>query len=303
MMLEEAMREACAVVGIEPPRKSDHGRWLPTPVIGKSKGNTSGRVMINDDGQTGVAWNHATGQHQRFWIGGVAASVPAPKRDVEKERRQAAERKEVEQICAGIVLACRQEEHPYLAAKGFPDEIGLVMDDPRTVIPSTKIGDLIASALPECDGPLLIVPGRIGSKVATVQFITAEGNKKNIIRGQMSGAAHRIATGRETWVAEGIGTALTIRAALRSLGRSATVLSAFSASNVAKVASAIPGAIIAADNDKPIETLGGLGAGEYYARKSGKKWTMPPVRGDFNDMHTSEGIRAVALHLREAVPP
>ncbi len=92
---------------------------------------------------------------------------------------------------------------------------------------------------------------------------------------------------------------MTVRAALRLLGRSATVLSAFSASNTAKVAENIPGAIIAADHDKPVEQFDGLGTGEYYARRSGHVWSMPPALGDFNDFHASDGLRAVALHLRE----
>lgn len=302
MMLEEAMRAACAAVGIKEPRKLVPGQFVRTDTLERN-GKGDATVMIFDDRQGGIAYNWQTQQSQQFSIRKKGGATPAPKRDLEKERRQEAERLEVEQICAGIVRACAHETHPYLTTKGFPDETGLVMDDPRVVLPSTRIGELIASALPEGGGPFLIVPGRIGGKVTTVQFITPSGDKKNIIRGQMTGAAHRIATGRETWVAEGIATALTVRAALRTLGRSATVLSAFSASNVAKVASAIPGAIIAADHDRPIESLGGLGTGEYYARKSGLRWIMPPERGDFNDMQAATSLREVALCIRKAAPP
>ena len=88
--------------------------------------------------------------------------------------------------------------------------------------------------------------------------------------------------------------------ALRLLGRPATVLSAFSAGNVGKVASGLHGSVVAADHDAPNDGLGGLGAGEYYARKSGRAWAMPPVVGDWNDLHQAEGLRAVALHLKEA---
>jgi putative DNA primase/helicase len=174
-----------------------------------------------------------------------------------------------------------------------------VIEDVRPLLPSGELGERIARAMPEGDGPLLIVPGRIGGSVTTVQFITPEGAKKNILGGAMGGAAHRIATGRETWVCEGIATALSVRAALRLLGRSATVLSAFSASNVAKVAAGLRGAIIAADHDKPVDAFDGLGTGEYYARRSGCTWTQPGERGDFNDMHVRDGLRLVALHLRE----
>src|SRR5690606_22468270 len=119
----------------------------------------------------------------------------------------------------------------YLTAKGFPDELGLVHEAPQREFPGGWLGEAMAKAMPEGEGPWLIVPGRVGKAITTVQFIGTDGAKKNLLRGRMDGAAHRIATGAETWVCEGIATALTIRAALRLLGRSATVLSAFAASN------------------------------------------------------------------------
>lgn len=300
MMLDQPLRDACRAVGIEVPRRIEPGRWIASPVEGKARSNTSGRVMINPDGRSGVAWNHATGQYLRFWIGKEAGeTAPKRQRDVEAERRAEVERQEVEAICARMVRAAMTARHDYLARKGFPDEFGLVLDHPRDLLPSNPLGARIGAAIPESDGPLLIVPGRIGQRISTVQFITADGAKKNILGGQMGGASHRIATGRETWVCEGIATALSVRAALRLLGRPATVLCAFSAANVGKVASEIPGAIIAADHDKPVETLGGLGAGEYFARRSGRQWVQPPDVEDWNDLHQREGLRAVAMRLKE----
>lgn len=300
MSIHDAMLDACRAVGIEPPRKTAPGRWAKSNVTGKSTSNTSGRVLIHDDGKGGIAWNWATGQRQAFRDTGTNGPAAAPvRRDPERDRAAEAERIEVERICGLIVRSCDQTTHPYLARKGFPDELGLVLEDPRKLVPDSPLGRRIGAAIPEHDAPLLIVPGRIGNRVTTVQFIAADGTKKNILGGLMGGAAHRIATGRETWVCEGIATALSVRAALRLLGRSATVLCAFSASNVAKVVSGIPGAAIAADHDKPVEAFGGLGTGEFYARKSGRSWSMPPEAGDFNDFHQAAGLRAVAVHLRE----
>lgn len=298
MMLEDAMRSACASVGITVPKKVSPGRWAQSPVVGKAASNTSGRVMIYDDRQGGIAWNWATGQKQPFSIKGHG-EAPAPRaRDERRERQQEAERAEVAAICASIVKGCQHAQHAYLARKGFPDDLGLVCEDPRRFMPDTDLGEAMANALPKGEGPFLIVPGWINGRVSTVQFITADGEKKNILRGVMGGASYRIGSGRETWVCEGIATALSVRAALRLLGRSVTVLSAFSASNVAKVAEGIRGAIVAADHDKPVDAFGGLGTGEYYARRSGCAWVMPPCMGDFNDLHQSEGIRAVALQLK-----
>lgn len=295
------MQEACRIVGIVPPNGVRRGEWVKTPVEGKSRSNASGRVLLFDDGRGGICWNWVTGQEHRFSADGAAPAgeVKAPRPDPAAARRASEEQAEVERICAAIVHACRAEKHPYLAAKGFPDETGLVIDDLRPVIPGHDLGQSIRRALPEGDGPWLIIPGWIGSRIATVQIIGADGEKKNIYRGKMAGAAHRIATGREVWVCEGIATALSVRAALRLLARPATVLCAFSAGNVAKVASALPGSIIAADHDKALEQLGGKGTGEFYAAASGRVWTQPPEQGDFNDMHQRDGLRAVALALRE----
>lgn len=306
LSLDEAMRQACDAVKVAPPkRRCSPGQWTRTDSLGKN-GRNDAAVLIDDDQRGGFVYNYQTSQGQKFRIDGVNDNRPAdPKIEARRRAREAereSERRQVERICADLVRGCRTDVHPYLKAKGFPEELGLVCDDPRQFFPSGRFGDLLGLALPEGQGPFLIIPGRVGKTITTVQFITPDGAKKNILRGIMSGASHRIASGRDTWVCEGIATAMTIRAALRLLGASVTVLSAFSASNVGQVAESISGSRIAADHDKPVETLEGLGAGEFYARRSGRKWIMPKLQGDdFNDMHQREGLRAVALHLREAL--
>lgn len=300
--LADAMQAACAEIGVRPPRSISPGRMVRTDTLGKN-GKNDAVVLVFDNKRGGIVWNHQTAQSLRFKIDGLSDQHVDPQAEERRRAREAereVERKQVEAICAAIVRGCRQATHPYLERKGFPEELGLVCDNPRYFYPTGPLGAALGKATPESDDPLLVVPGRIGNRITTVQFITAAGEKKNILRGVMSGASHRIATGRETWVCEGIATALSVRAALRLLGASATVLSAFSASNVAQVADLASGRI-AADHDKPVEALGGLGTGEYYALKSGRPWTMPAALGDFNDMHQREGLRAVALHLKEAL--
>lgn len=301
MSVLSAMQDACAAVGIHPPRHTIPGQWVKCPAVGKSPANGSGRVLIFDDGKGGIAWNWITGSEQRFSEHGTgeAANIRPPRRDPEAERREAQERTEVARICQGIVKAAKASHHPYLAAKGFPTEEGLVVENLRALIPDHDLGRQIALRLPDGPGPWLIIPGRIAQQVVTVQIIGPDGTKKNVYRGQIKGAAHRIAAGRETWVCEGIATAYSVRAALKLLGRSATVISAFSANNVAEVAKRLPGSFIAADRDKPLEQLGNIGTGEFYARVTGHVWSQPPELGDFNDMHMSVGLRSVALHLRE----
>lgn len=300
MTLDDAMMAACQAVQINPPKRQPiPGRWMRTDTWERNgKGDAEVMILPGRDGVTCVNWQ--TQQRKTVRLTGESTDTgPARKRGPAQERREREEREAVARVCAEIVSACQQGKHPYLAAKGFPDEMGLIHEAPWRHFPAGRLGEALAKALPQGEGPLLIVPGRIGRKITTIQFITPAGEKKNILRGVMGGASHRIATGRETWVCEGIATALSVRAALRLLGRSATVLSAFSAANVAKVAAGVPGAIIAADHDKPLPQLHGKGTGEFHAAASGCRWVMPPALGDFNDMHVSEGLRAVAVHLRE----
>lgn len=302
MTLHEALSETCSAIGIAVPRNVVPGKWVNSPVIGKSAANTSGRVLVFDDRRGGIAYNWATGQKAHFGINGADAQPvsAASRRDVEaKQRREREENEQAAGIARHIVRTAKPAKHPYLTAKGFPEELGLVHEFPQVAFPDNRLGEAMKRAMPEGEGPWLIVPGRIGKGITTVQFIGTDGAKKNLLRGRIGGAAHRIATGAETWVCEGIATALTIRAALRLLGRSATVLSAFSASNVASIVSALDGAVMATDNDKPIEAFGGMGTGEFYARKSGRTWAMPPEAGDWNDHHQASGLRAVAMLLRE----
>lgn len=301
MTLDEALITACQAVHINPPKRMAQGKWLRTDTYEKN-GKGDAAVMVFPDGKGVSVVNWQTQQRATVWIDGVAPPEQYRARR-DQDRQDAQDREAVAQICGRIVETCRQDKHSYLARKGFPDELGLVHDNPRDCLPDGALGDAISRSLPSCAEPLLIIPGRVGGNLTTVQFITPDGDKKNIYRGAMSGAAHRIASGRQTVACEGIATALSVRAALRLLGVSATVLSAFAAANVAKVTSGIPGAMIAADHDKPIPQLHGLGTGEFYARGSGCKWTMPPERGDFNDMHTRDGLRAVAVHLQGALMP
>lgn len=309
LTLDEAMRRACDAVKVSYPKaRCSPGHWTRTDSLGKN-GKNDAAVKIDDDGNGGVAINYQTGLNQRFSLDGANDNAPKadPKVEAERKARDAeveAERKQALAVCRSIVSSARTDTHPYLTAKGFPDERGLICDDPSEHFPRGDYGERLAYSLADMTGPFLIVPGRVEKRLVTVQFIDVAGTKKNILRGSMSGAFHRIASGRDTWVCEGIATAMTVRAALRLLGQSVTVLSAFSASNVAKVAEAIPGARVAADHDRipKDDPFDGVGAGEFYARRSRRHWTMPTAEGeDFNDWHQREGLRAVALHLREAM--
>ena len=126
------------------------------------------------------------------------------------------------------------------------------------------------------------------------------GARRTFCSDRCPASSNRVALGQAVWICEGLATALSVRAALKFIGQPATVLVGFSAQNVAKLANRLKShkPIIVADNDKPVMTFKGLGTGEHFARQSGCRWVMPPRRGDFNDMHQRDGLRAVAMRLR-----
>jgi len=165
------------------------------------------------------------------------------------------------------VKAATMTTHPYLERKGFPKAIGLVLNDN------------------------LIVPAYVGRDLVSLQEITADGTKKNLPGGRMSGAHFSMGQGSLEVLCEGYATGLSIRAALGAIHMPGRVTCCFSASNVAEVAGRKHHAIIIADNDKPVAQFNGMGTGEFYARRSGLPWAMPPDVGtDANDLHIEAGL-------------
>jgi putative DNA primase/helicase len=300
MMLDEAISRACAEVGIEPPRgRVDLHRWVQCNVIGKgASGKGDGRVICDDQRATAMNW--VTGDKATVWLTGREAISPADRqkyaREVAEGARKARERAHhAAEIASRIVEASTVGRHAYLAAKGFPDE-------PVLLIGKDRLSAILEGARKKVDSLVtpdgltgIVIAARLGTAIRSVQIIWEDGTKKFLAGGAMDGATHRIAKGRETWLFEGFATGLSLRAALRGIGRTDTLLMCFSASNIAKVASSMRGrAFIAADHDRPLEQFGGLGTGEHYARQAGLPYIMPPdVGADINDMQQQDGIFAV----------
>jgi hypothetical protein len=78
-------------------------------------------------------------------------------------------------------------------------------------------------------------------------------------------------------------------------------MTALAATNIGRVATTLRGSISAVDLDAPSQHLRDLDAGDYHARRSGRIGAMPSLGEKFNDWHQHEGLRAAAVHLREAI--
>jgi putative DNA primase/helicase len=231
------------------------------------------------DGSRGWVKNWETGEtaiwHAAREARRTTSLEPLPSLALRREQ-EAARAEWAAGVARYKIAKAKAETHPYLARKGFPKALGLVFEG------------------------LLLVPARIGNAVVSLQEIDVEGSKKNLPGGRMSGASFSIGSGRDEVLCEGYATGLSIKAALAALHLPARVTCCFSASNIATVAERRRNAVVVADHDKPVAQFDGMGTGEFYARRSGLPWAMPPVPGtDANDYHLAAGLAEMQRLLRD----
>lgn len=295
MNAEDAIMQACSSVGIWPPKSRIYGKWLYADTLDGKSGKGDGRVILDENRVTAHNWR--TGESVTVWL---RDNVPPKERrriafEVQQEKdRQKQRAARAAKLAAQIVEDATPSRHPYLAGKGFPDELALVISAEYLLGRANKY--LVAG------DRAIVMPARKGAKITSVQLIWEDGTKKFLAGGAISGSCHRIATGRDVWLCEGLATGLSLRAALKAIGRADTALCCFSASNLAEVARQVSGrCYIIADNDKPMEQFDGLGTGEHWARVAGKPYALPPERGDINDMHMRDGIYAVQAMITRLI--
>ena len=249
------------------------GKWVATPTEDHPM-KRNGRYKYMGD--HGWVQNWATMTSPILWKG-QSSLTPIEIRKVqahaERERKVAAEKAAAK---AGWILhQTRQAFHPYLTAKGFPEEEGRVW-----------VTD---------DGPILVIPMRINGALVGCQLINDKGEKK-FLSGQVTKGATFImdAKGVPIFV-EGYATALSVRAAMKAIKIRYTIYVCFSASNMEFVAGRIPGGLVVADNDSSH-------TGEKAAAKTGKPYWMPPAVGeDANDYHVRAGLFQVSQSLKKVL--
>jgi putative DNA primase/helicase len=265
--------------GMTPPSSIAPGKWTRFPGIGKGKSNRAGwcRVIsptlaVFGDWSTGVSetWRDET---HRDDAESARLLREARQRTREYIAQQRWQQDQAAASAAQMIEAASLQPHPYLRAKGFPDELGLV------------------------DGQMLVVPVRDAAeynRVISVQRISPSGEKKFLFGGRTRGGIYRIGApmARKTVLCEGYATGLTLDTALKAMQGTHAVIVCFSATNLKLVAELFPGAVVCADNDV-------TKTGEEAAKSTRLKWIMPPEAGmDFNDWHQRDGIIVVREALR-----
>lgn len=262
----------CHIHGVPLMQLPTPGRWFRVPTEDKPR-SRNGAVKYMGD--FGLCQNWATMTEPAVWRD-EGVSREAQKRirsvanDADREARELAMRaaKKAENILAESELA----NHPYLEAKGFAAEMGNVWNR-------------------ETDN-VLVIPMRTGGNLVGCQLIKPDGDKK-FLYGQRSGGAEFTFGQRGTHVlCEGYATALSAQQALRNLKVAYVLHVTFSAGNMKRIAEALPGGVVLADNDASR-------TGERVAQEIGwPYWMSDTVGEDFNDAHLRKGIFPLAMELK-----
>lgn len=235
------------------------GLWRRYPTEDKPR-HRNGAVKWN--GEIGWVQNHATMIEVAIWRTDTPVKYDAYAQ-VQKAAQETAERQRSAARKAAMILKqCTFTSHPYLTAKGFPEEAG------NTYFHEGE--------------HILVIPMR-GPELCGVQLIKPDGDKKFLF-GQRTGGAEFVWDNKGPHIlCEGYATSLSIRHVLKSLKRRYTIHVCFSAGNMKKIAEKLPGGFIVADNDLS-------GTGERVAKEIGWPYFMSPEAGeDFNDLHRRVG--------------
>jgi phage/plasmid primase-like uncharacterized protein len=255
------------------------GRWHRSRTEDKPRKKNGAYVF---DGERGAVINFATMVHAAsFRPDGRVEQIDRAairKMQAENARQERERHADARRKAEDMIKAASLSTHPYLTAKGFPLEQGLVLN-----------GELL-------------VPMReflLYRQVNSLQTIKADGSKLFLTGGKAKGSVFFIGpmVPRERWLVEGYATALSVRAALRELHRDAQVIVCFSAANLAHVGRLVknlkPASYVFADNDKS-------GAGAKAAEETGLPWCMAMFEGmDANDWHRQYGVRSLADLIRD----
>lgn len=219
-------------------------------------------------GDVGFVQNHATSTVVSIWkpdspiTTKVKSTYLASIRNAEDEQKK--KKQQAMQKAVGMLNGSGLSTHPYLEAKGFPDEQGNV--------------------LWQAGKAVLLIPMRVGGNLVGLQQIDEDGGKKFLYGQRTTGAVFTFDNKGMNVLCEGYATALSVRLAFKQMKQRYTLHVCFSAGNMAKVAAGLEPGLLIADNDAS-------GTGQRVAEESGwKYWLSDRVGEDANDYHQRVGL-------------
>jgi putative DNA primase/helicase len=252
------------------------GRWIRLPTKDHPKKRNGAVKYMGDHGlvqnwaeMDEVAVWHTDTEIKSADRAGIARRAKEAEEQIERGQKRAAKRAE------WILSQCELATHPYLARKGFPDEMANVWQTES--------------------GLLLVIPMRVGRELVGCQLISEDGSKRFLSGQRTSDAAFVIDKRGAPVLCEGYATGLSVRAALNAIRARYALFVCFSAHNLARIAKTLPTGLVVADNDVS-------GTGERVAKETGWPYFMPPTVGqDFNDWHQATSLFKCSQALRSAL--
>lgn len=231
-------------------------------------------------GTHGFVQNHAMSTVVSLWKPDIRNDAPMDMRAIIISQQKAeAERKQLQmkaiKKAVQMINSSGYSTHPYLAAKGFPDEQGNVL---------------------HIEGkPVLLIPMRVGGSLVGVQQIWPDGTKKFLYGQRTNQAVFNFDNKGMNIVCEGYATALSIRSAMKQLKRRYNLFVCFSAGNMVKVAAGLEPGLVIADNDAS-------GAGQRAAEEIGWPVWMADREGeDANDYSRRVGLFQFSQSLTQSM--
>lgn len=288
-------RAALEAAGLIPGEVSPDGILRRCGTVDRPK-NSNGWYVLHAGPFAGAYGDWAAGLSGSWSMAGEPLPPAARERLKAEIERQKAERLKAEAEARAAAIT---------AARGYLDGLPPATDgNPYLTRKAVKaVAGLLA------DGDMLVVPV-LGAEGRPVSFqrITADGGKRFAPGAPVAGGWFAIkGDDGPMLVCEGLATGLSLHAATGM-----TVLCSFSAGNLEAVAemarSRYPERqiIIAADNDTGTEARTGRNPGLDAARAAALAVNgfvaIPEGGGDWNDMHTEQGLEAVKAGIDAARP-
>lgn len=251
------------------------GKWVRVATEDKPKHRNGAYKFLGD---VGFVQNWATQTAPSVWHADgdakdVAQRIQRVANQASAEARVSAQK--AAERAEAILSECELAPHPYLERKGFPDELVNVWN--------------------RATDNVMVIPMRFGGAIVGAQLVNPDGDKR-FLYGQRSGGAEFVMGQRGAhFLCEGYATALSAQQALRQLKAPYVLHVTFSAGNMKKVASGLPGGLVIADNDES-------GTGERVAREIGwPYWMSDRVKEDANDYAQRAGVFALAMGIKGAM--
>ena len=268
MRFEDFARQHGLIIASVIPNK-----WVAVPTEDKPR-SQNGRYKHL--GEVAFVQNWATMEKPVVWHPegryDASATRTAIKKDMEERNKK---EKDAIEKANKIINEAVNELHPYLTAKGFPKQHGLVWYENN-----------IAK---------LVLPMRHEKSLRGIQLINPDGTKKFLFGQRTKGAYFCIDGGGLPIFCEGYATALSTKTCMQANKIPCSIYVCFSASNLKEVASTIKGGIVVADNDANK-------VGESSAKDTAKPYWLSDKDGeDFNDYHQRVGIFTASQSLKKIV--